>query len=356
VSLSEEDTPPVYKRRPRYAGKNPRRFDQKYKEHGRDPETLAKVLASGKTPAGTHRPILVREILEFFDPQPGHTAIDCTLGHGGHSLEILRRISPGGRLLALDADPIEFVKTRQRLHELGFGPDAARLVRTNFASLARTHSESGLPPADLLLADLGVSSMQLDDPERGFSTKSEGPLDMRMNPNKGESAARLIARLSPSELAEVLVRHSDEPRAEEIARCLAGTQFGSPRQLAASICSLLQRLPGEELDLTLRRVFQAVRIAVNDELGALDNLLRQIPLCTGTGARIAILSFHSGEDRRVKAAFAQGVEEGWYARVSPSPLRPSAEERHANLRAAPARLRWAVRSGKAGAVEIPSAS
>ena len=344
MTSPDHPTPPVHKRRPRYSGKNPRRFDQKYKEHSQDPETLAKVLASGKTPAGTHRPIMVTEILEILAPRPGETAIDCTLGHGGHSLEILSRLTPKGKLLGLDADPIEFSKTSTRIAQLGFGPETVTLVRTNFASLTKTHSESGLPAADLLLADLGVSSMQLDDPQRGFSTKSEGPLDMRMNPNKGESASLLIKRLTPPKLGALLEENADEPRAQIIAEALAGKTFTSTQQLAATLKSLLHHSQKDDVDLTLRRVFQALRIAVNDEFGALDNLLRQIPLCTAPNARIAILSFHSGEDRHVKSAFETGLRTGVYRAIATAPLRPSPEERNANLRSAPARLRWAIRS------------
>lgn len=344
MTSSEQPTPLPHKRRPRYSGRNPRRFDQKYKEHGQDAQTLAKVLASGKTPAGTHRSIMVGEILEVLNPSPSDIAIDCTLGHGGHAIEFLTRIQPGGKLLGLDADPIEFMKTGDRIAKLGFPSESTVLVRTNFASLHKTHSESGLPAANLLLADLGVSSMQLDDPQRGFSTKSDGPLDMRMNPSKGEPAARLIERLSSTELARLLRDNADEPRAEEIAVRIAGKSFRSTQHLASELRSSFQSAAKNEIDLTLRRVFQAVRIAINDEFGALDNLLRQIPLCTAPDARIAILSFHSGEDRRVKSAFEAGLAAGTYRALSPTPLRPSASERNANLRSGPARLRWAIRS------------
>src|SRR5208282_2502767 len=195
-----------HRRRPRYSGKNPRRFEEKYKE--RDPqrygETVAKVLASGKTPAGTHRPIMVAEIMEVLKPQPGEVAADCTLGYGGHAREILPKLQPGGRLIGLDVDPIELPKAEARLRELGFGTDVFVAHRSNFAGLAKILAAEQLAGADIVLADLGVSSMQLDDPGRGFSVKFEGPLDMRMNPSRGQPARVLLEKISADELAVLL--------------------------------------------------------------------------------------------------------------------------------------------------------
>src|SRR5471032_2369155 len=215
MSDSSSSTPPPHKRRPRYSGKHPRRFEEKYKEH--DPqryvETIAKVMASGKTPAGTHRPIMVAEILEVLSPKPGEFAIDCTLGYGGHAQEILARLQPGGRLLGLDADPIELPKTETRLRAAGFGPEIFTAVRSNFAGLPQALAKINLSGADCILADLGVSSMQIDDPARGFSVKSDGPLDMRMNPQRGFPASALLERTSPAALAKLLQENTDEPRA-----------------------------------------------------------------------------------------------------------------------------------------------
>ncbi len=174
-----------HKRRKRYSGKNPRRFEDKYKEHGGDAETIAKVAASGKTPAGTHRPIMVAEILEVLAPRPGGVAVDCTLGYGGHAQEILAKISPDGKLLGLDADPVELPKTEARLRALGLGETIFTAHRSNFAGLPQILAAQNLTGADVILADLGVSSMQIDDPVRGFSVKFDGPLDMRMNPQRG---------------------------------------------------------------------------------------------------------------------------------------------------------------------------
>jgi 16S rRNA (cytosine1402-N4)-methyltransferase len=370
-----------HRRRVRYSGKNPRRFEEKYKE--RDPqryaETVAKVLASGKTPAGTHRPIMVAEILAALSPKPGELAVDCTLGYGGHMREILARLQPGGRLLGLDADPVELPKTEARLRAAGFGPEMFTAIRSNFAglpqALASFHSLDslkggegqeeeavGLPikipspglggereensapmliGADCILADLGVSSMQIDDPARGFSVKTDGPLDMRMNPQRGFPASALLAKTSAGALAKLLEENADEPCARDLAVTLAGKNFATTKTLAAAIRAALPRLPKDDLDLTVRRVFQALRIAVNDEFSALDMLLRHLPSCLNPDGRVAILTFHSGEDRRVKKAFEAGFREGLYADIAHEVIRPSSEERHDNPRSSPAKLRWA---------------
>jgi 16S rRNA (cytosine1402-N4)-methyltransferase len=323
--MSDAVQPLPHRRRPRYRGKNPRRFEEKYKE--RDPSryaaTVAKVLAAGKTPAGMHRPIMVEEILEVLAPKPGEVAVDCTVGYGGHAREILQRVLPGGRLIGLDADPIELPKTAARLAGEGFTAH-----RSNFAGLPKVLAAEGLTGADLILADLGVSSMQLDDPARGFTMKWEGPLDMRMNPHRGQPASVLLQKISPPKLAALLRANADEPNADRLAAQLAGKTFPTTRQLAKAI--------GEDVD-TVRRVFQALRIAVNDEFGALDNFLRVLPACLNPGGRVAILTFHSGEDRRVKKAFAGGD----YSAFSEEVIRPTPEERRDNPRSAPAKLRWA---------------
>ncbi|HEY1859649.1 MAG TPA: 16S rRNA (cytosine(1402)-N(4))-methyltransferase RsmH [Gemmataceae bacterium] len=337
--------PTPHRRRPRYSGKHPRRFEEKYKEHNpqRYAETVAKVRASGKTPAGTHRPVMVREILEVLAPQPGEVAVDCTLGYGGHAQEILARIQPGGRLLGLDADPIELPKAEARLRALGFGADIFTTHRTNFAGLPKVFADANLPGVDILLADLGVSSMQLDDPSRGFSTKFAGPLDMRMNPHRGQPASELLARLVPDGLSKLLVDLSDEPNAPQIAAALAGQHLFTTADLAGAIRNSLPRMTKDELDLTLRRVFQALRIAVNDELSSLDALLRSLPSVLNPSGRVAILTFQSGEDRRVKKAFAAGLRDGLYSDISHDVIRPSSAERHSNPRSASAKLRWARR-------------
>lgn len=352
-----DSTPPgatPHKRRPRYSGKNPRRFAEKYKEldPARYAADVAKVLASGKTPAGTHRPIMVAEILEALALQPGDAAVDCTLGYGGHAREILAKLSPGGRLIGLDVDPIEQPKTIARLRAAGFGEDVFTPVRSNFAGLPRVLAELGLPGADAILADLGVSSMQIDDPARGFTFKADGPLDLRLNPTRPPSAADWLAKVSEADLAAVLAENADEPKAALLAHELvarrAATPFTHTRQLADAIRNILhlpQPVRGAEADDTaVRRVFQAIRIAVNDEFGVLDLFLRHLPSALKPGGRVAILTFHSGEDRRVKHAFKAGLRDGLYSAVSEDVIRAGAEELRANPRSSSAKLRWAVRA------------
>jgi 16S rRNA (cytosine1402-N4)-methyltransferase len=347
--VSEENlpapAPTPHQRRKRYSGRNPRRFEDKYKEHGQDANTIAKVIASGKTPAGTHRPIMVTEIVDVLTPTPGDLAVDCTLGYGGHTQEILAKIVPGGKLLGLDQDPVELPKTEARLRELGFGPEVFTAHRSNFAGLPQLLAAHNLSGADLILADLGVSSMQIDDPARGFSVKFNGPLDMRMNPQRSQPASDLLQKIKPAALADMLEDFSDEPNAATLAPALAGKVLSTTLNLATAIRAALPQLGKNDLDLTVRRVFQALRIAVNDEFSALDTLLRNLPGCLKSGGRVAILTFHSGEDRRVKKAFASGRETGIYSEISEEVLRPAAEELRANPRSAPAKLRWARRAG-----------
>ncbi len=352
-SLSAGPATAAHRRRPRYAGKHPRRFEEKYKEHHpeRYSDTVAKVLASGKTPAGTHRPIMVAEILEVLSPKPGEAAIDCTLGYGGHAQELLPRLQPGGRLLGLDVDPLELPKTEARLRALGFDPDIFTAQRGNFAGLPQVLAGAGLRGADIILADLGVSSMQIDDPARGFSVKLEGPLDMRMNPQRGRPASALLQKIRPDALAGLLAENADEPHASAIAAALAGRSFATTASLAAAIRAALPRVNQEECDLSIRRVFQALRIAVNDEFSALETFLRVLPACLNPGGRAAVLTFHSGEDRRVKKAFAAGLRGGLYADVAHEVIRPNPAERRANPRSTPAKLRWARRAG----VFVPNA-
>lgn len=380
--MTDESSKPPRQRRPRYAGTHPRRFEEKYKEKdaARYPEERAKVIASGKTPAGTHVPVLVAEVLEALAPRPGDVAVDATLGYGGHASEILARILPGGRLLGLDVDPVELPKTSERLAALAAdlgAADAVRTFRRNFAGLRKLLDEEGLARgADVILADLGVSSMQLDDPGRGFSWKHDVPLDLRMNPDRGRPAGELLLKMKREGIEEFLRRLGDEPEAAGIARHLADAARATaqrdahePRPGAANT-HLRRNLPlpllrtsdvaravelayegrtsrdaSEAKRSSLQRTFQAIRILVNEELTALDAFLRDLPFCLAPGGRAAILTFHSGEDRRVKKAFKAGLDAGLYARVADEVVRASPGERGRNPRSSSAKLRWAVRAG-----------
>jgi len=346
--------PPRPKRRPRYSGKNPRKFEEKYKEHNPQlyPETVQKVLASGKTPAGAHRPILVQEILQILRPQPGEVVLDATLGYGGHSTEILPLLRPGGRLIGLDIDPLELPKTEVRLRALGFVPEEFTAVQANYAAFTQVLDSLLLPGANIILADLGTSSMQLDNPARGLSFKSEGPLDLRMNPQKGLPAWEFIAHLDQDKIIELLIENADEPFARLIAPVLVEDRkrngLRTTSLLANAVRRGLQSLPkslqDQEGDASIRRVFQAIRIAVNHEFETLEAFLRIVPQGLLQGGRVAILTFHSGEDRRVKRAFQEHARAGIYREINDDVIRPSPEEIRANPRASSAKLRWAIKA------------
>lgn len=353
-----QNEPPVstdakpHKRRVRYSGKNPRRFEEKYKEH--QPERYAgdvqKIIASGKTPAGTHRPICVKEILEVLAPKPGELAADATLGYGGHTEEILKAILPDGKLFAMDADPVELPRTEARLRALGFDEKSLVVRRSNFAGMPQFLASEGVEGVDMVLADLGVSSMQIDNPARGFSYKQNGPLDLRMNPQKGFPASSLLEKITEPELATLLELNADEPRASLIAGSICRAREVTPFHTTQSLTRHLERAlkaarcSADHCDDTIRRVFQALRIAVNDEFGALDAFLRNLPHCLKPGGRAAILTFHSGEDRRVKKSFQEGERNGIYSSVARDIIRPSRDEVRSNPRASSAKLRWAIRA------------
>jgi 16S rRNA (cytosine1402-N4)-methyltransferase len=340
----------AHTRRVRYPGKNPRRFQDKYKEL--NPERYAsevqKILASGKTPAGMHRPIMLEEVLRCLRPAAGEVAVDCTLGGGGHAQAILERLQPGGRLIGFDLDPIELPRTEARLRAAGFGPETFVARQGNFAGLTAALAREELASVDIVLADLGVSSMQLDNPARGFNYKEPGPLDMRMNPSRGESAAQLLVRLSEEKVARLLDENADEPHAELIADLLkrqaVTTTHALDRLVRAGLAKAYPKLSKPDLKMSVRRTLQALRIAVNDEFSALDALLRSLPQRLAGGGRVAILTFHSGEDRRVKKAFQAGYRGGVYSDVADEVIRATMAETRANRRASSAKLRWAVRA------------
>ena len=344
------DAPSTHTRRRRYPGRNPRAFHDKYKElnPGQYPAEMEKILASGKTPAGMHLPIMVDEVVGCLRPTPGEVAVDCTLGGGGHARAILERLQPGGRLIGLDVDPLELPRTEAHLRAAGFGAEAFVARQANFAGLAKALAAEGLEHADVILADLGVSSMQFDNPDRGFSYKGAGPLDMRMNPQRGEPASQLIQRVSEEALAQLLADNADEPHSAFIARLLKAqpieTTHAAERLLRAGLTDALPGVAKTDVKMSIRRTFQALRIAVNDEFSALDALLRSLPQCLAPGGRVAVLTFHSGEDRRVKKAFQAGRRAGVYSDAATEVIRSTKAETFANRRASSAKLRWAVRA------------
>ncbi|MGZ4089579.1 MAG: 16S rRNA (cytosine(1402)-N(4))-methyltransferase RsmH [Bacteroidia bacterium] len=343
---------PKRNRRVRYKGTHPKSFNEKYKElHPENySEDVAKVMQQGRTPAGMHRSICVNEILEILKITPGQIGMDATLGYGGHSLEILKCLAPGGHLYATDVDPYELPRTRERLASLGFGDDILTIKKMNFSGIDQIAMEAG--PLNFVLADLGVSSMQIDNPERGFSFKVEGPLDLRLNPSSGISAAAFLKTITENELAAVLEGNSDEPYAEFIAEAIIskikkGNKIETTTQLQEIIKETLKFIPEdkrkEEIKKSCQRCFQALRIEVNDEFGVLDKFLERLPNALAQGGRVAILSFHSGEDRRVKKSFKYFFNEGIYSEIAADPMRASAQECNSNPRARSAKLRWAVK-------------
>jgi len=365
------DQPENPRRRQRYPGKCPRRFDQRYKEldPDRHPDIQQHVRGQGRTPAGTHVPVLVAEVMAALPPGPGDTVVDCTVGYGGHALEFLRRIGPTGTLLGFDLDAAELERTRERLMA-AVGPHII-LRRGNFAGIDRALAEEGLGAADIIFADLGVSSMQVDDPARGFSYKFDGPLDMRMDSRIPRTAADLLRILPEAKIAAALSDFADEPDAESIARRIVEERGRRPIartlelvDLVFAVKGLTRRKwrmpcataglsgrvePGESRDRgddlhPAARTFQALRILVNDELAALRQLLRVAPACLKASGRIGIVSFHSGEDRLVKHAFREGLEVGAYSAIAEDVIRPGPEERRANPRSASAKFRWAAKA------------
>ncbi len=342
-----------HKRRVRYKGTHPRNYHEKYKELQPEkyPETIEKVIQKGSTPVGMHISICVKEILEFLQIQPGQKGLDATLGYGGHTRKMLECLQGQGHIYGLDVDPIESVKTEARLRELGFGEDIFTMIQTNFANIDEVAKEYG--PFDFVLADLGVSSMQIDNPERGFTYKKEGPLDLRLNPQKGTSAAERLKEVTEEELAGMLLENSDEPYAEEIAALVAeklrrGEEIDTTTKLQHVIEEALAFLPEREQKEAVKkscaRVFQALRIDVNSEFEVLYEFMEKLPDALAPGGRVAILTFHSGEDRIVKKAFKELKKAGVYREIANDVIRPSAEECNRNSRARSTKMRWAMKA------------
>lgn len=342
-----------HQRRVRYSGTHPKTYKEKYKEHQPDKysDTIAKVIQKGNTPAGMHRSICVKEILDFLQIKPGQVGYDATLGYGGHSLEMLKCLGTEGHLYATDVDPLELPRTKERLASHGYGPEMLTTRQMNFSNIDLIRAEAG--PLNFVLADLGVSSMQIDNPDRGFSYKTDGPLDLRLDPTKGISAAERLKKISLEELAGMLDENSDEPHAVEIARAVIssikkGIEISTTTQLRQIIGSALKSVPErdreEEIKKSCQRCFQALRIDVNSEFEVLYEFLEKLPDALAAGGRVAILSFHSGEDRLVKKSFQRFFREGIYLEIAPDFIRPSMEECSANSRAKSAKLRWAIKA------------
>lgn len=382
----ENQTP--HKRRPRYSGTHPKSYQEKYKELQPEKysETVSKVMQKGSTPAGMHISICVQEILDFLQIKPGQKGLDATLGYGGHTKEMLKCLNGQGHLYALDVDPIESAKTAKRLEDAGYGPDLLTVRLQNFAQIDKVAAEVG--NFDFILADLGVSSMQIDNPERGFSYKTEGPLDLRMNPQIGISAAQRLREISKEELCGMLIENADEVYAEEIAEQVIitlkkGEKIETTSQLRNVIEEALSKVSDvriresankgagrreadynnagnkeidrrgaiskehvrkEAIKKSCQRTFQALRIDVNNEYEVLYELLEKLPQVLNPGGRVAILTFHSGEDRLVKKSFQKYLREGAYCEIAKEAIRASKEECFKNPRAQSAKLRWAIRA------------
>lgn len=304
-----------------------------------------------KKSAVPHVPVLLREVLEVLRPRPGQTIVDCTLGLGGHAAAILPQLKPDGRLIAIDFDPANIAMARPRLERTGGRFD---IFNTNFAGLPTVLGQAGVEDGrvDGLLADIGVASTQVDDPQRGFSYRRPGPLDMRMDPTRGETAAALLARMSEHEMAAAFLEYGDETDAPEIARLIVERRAAAPitttQDLMAIICEArdftIQRAAGAKLH-PAARTFQALRILVNREIANLDRLLTILPTVLKPGGVAAIITFHSGEDRRVKYAFRDGFRAGIYAAENRDPIVAGEEEQRHNPRSRSAKLRWARLAG-----------
>lgn len=348
-----------HKRRPHYSGRYPKKFEEKYKELNPEKykDEIQHVIEKGNTPAGMHIPIMSREILDFLEIKPGQIGLDCTLGYGGHTRKMLAKLDGKGHLYSLDVDPIEIKKTTERLRKEGFDDAIWTPVNINFAEIDKVSEKYG--PFDFVLADLGVSSMQIDNPERGFSYKTDGPLDLRFDPEKGESAAERLASVTKDEFEGMMVENSDEPYAHEIAEAVhhayrTGKKIETTTDLRKIIEEALAKHPDfrraskAELEdaqkKSCARVFQALRIDVNSEFEVLYAFLEKLPRVLKSGGRAAILTFHSGEDRLVKKAFKSGLKDGTYAQIAQNVIRPSKEECFRNPRAHSTKFRWAIKN------------
>jgi 16S rRNA (cytosine1402-N4)-methyltransferase len=357
-SSSQGSGPTPHRRRPRYAGTHPRSFDQRYKERNAEqyPDIEAHVRAQGRTPAGTHVPIMVVEVVDALRPAPGDIAADLTVGYGGHALALLERTAPNGRLIGLDLDGPQLELTRQRLAQ-SFEPSRFQLFNSHFAGLPKLLSANGIAGVDVMFADLGLSSMQIDNPARGFSYKHDGPLDMRMDPRRPRTAADILRTISVEELSAALQDFSDEPEHRLVAEAIVRHRSVRTMTRTNELADVVMNAKGWTRQTwsaavargtsglhPAARTFQTLRILVNDELQGLEQLLRVAPDCLKPRGRLGLLTFHSGEDRRVKHALRDGLRDGVYEQIADEPLRAGPVERRDNPRSLPAKFRWAIRA------------
>lgn len=342
-----------HKRRVRYKGRYPKKFEEKYKELQPEKyqDTIQHVMQKGNTPAGMHISIMVKEIIDFLEIKPGQIGFDATLGYGGHTKAMLQCLQGQGHMYATDVDHEEAAKTKKRLEDLGFGEDILTIKLQNFCTIDEIAKEVG--GFDFILADLGVSSMQIDNPKRGFSFKVDGPLDLRLNQEEGISAAKRLESISRDELAGMLYENSDEPYCEELAKAITdeirkGHPIDTTTRLREVIEKTLDFLPEKEkketIKKTCQRVFQALRIDVNHEFEVLYEFMEKLPNALKPGGRAAILTFHSGEDKLVKKALKEGYRLGIYTEYAKDVVRPSAQECVQNPRARSTKMRWAVKA------------
>lgn len=339
-----------HKRRIRYSGKYPKKFEEKYKELNPEKyeDTIEKIIQKGNTPAGMHIPIMVNEIMDFFDIKEGQIGIDATLGYGGHTKVMLEKLSHTGHIYGLDIDKVEIEKTKDRLFSYGYTEKDITIKNMNFKDLDQVIPNDGR--CDFILADLGISSMQVDNPERGFSFKHDGPLDLRLNPLKGETACELLMRLTKQDIEQILFENSDEPYAKEVAQKICEKKSYGPidstKKLYEIIKETLSFLPKnkreDDIKKTAQRVFQALRIEVNSEFEVLNDFLYALPYVVKPKGKIAILTFHSGEDRLVKKAFKNYLNSGVFGEISENVIRPTTEEIYNNPRAKSTKFRWAI--------------
>ena len=338
-----------HKRRVRYKGTHPKKFSEKYKEHQPEKykDDIEKIISKGKTPAGMHISIMVDEILDFLKIEPGEVGYDATLGYGGHTEKMMEKLSGKGKMYATDVDREESAKAKKRLADKGYGEEILTIKNMNFAEIDKVSDGEKF---DFILADLGVSSMQIDNPGRGFSYKVDGPLDLRLDQSSGSPASERLAELSEDEIIGMLIENSDEPYAEEIAEEImktysSGGKIETTTDLRKIIEKALIFLPKKEREDAIKkscqRTFQALRIDVNSEFEVLYSFLDKLPSVMSDKGRVAVLTFHSGEDRLVKKAFKKYLKEGVFSEISEDVIRPSGDECFRNPRAKSTKMRWA---------------